>query len=114
MRGNAFPKFSFRAEPPFPFRNIPSWCDQSSLPKMISDVAKWLYKRADKEKLLRGKPLDAVIAACIFIACQQAHVPRTFHEICNLTQGPRAGVQPHSWVERGTCRCHRCVGWSIS
>ena len=37
-----------------------------------------------RERLLRGKPLDAVIAACIFIACRQAHVPRTFHEICNL------------------------------
>jgi len=40
---------------------------------------------SDEEKLLRGKPLDAVIAACIFIACRQAHVPRTFREICNLT-----------------------------
>lgn len=68
------------------FRDISSWCDQFSLPKTISDIAKQLYKRSDEEKLLRGKPLDAVIAACIFIACRQAHVPRTFREICNLTQ----------------------------
>jgi len=67
------------------FRDISSWCDQFSLPKMISDIAKQLYKRSDEEKLLRGKPLEAVIAACIFIACRQAHVPRTFREICNLT-----------------------------
>jgi transcription initiation factor TFIIB len=67
------------------FRDISSWCDQFSLPKTISDIAKQLYKRADEEKLLRGKPLEAVIAACIFIACRQAHVPRTFREICNLT-----------------------------
>ncbi|KAI0311028.1 cyclin-like protein [Amylostereum chailletii] len=67
------------------FRDISSWCDQFSLPKTISDIAKQLYKRSDEEKLLRGKPLDAVIAACIFIACRQAHVPRTFKEICNLT-----------------------------
>ena len=67
------------------FRNISSWCDQFSLPKTISDIAKQLYKRSDEEKLLRGKNLDAVIAACIFIACRQAHVPRTFREICNLT-----------------------------
>ncbi|CCM00438.1 uncharacterized protein FIBRA_02470 [Fibroporia radiculosa] len=67
------------------FRDIASWCDQFSLPKTISDIAKQLYKRSDEEKLLRGKPLDAVIAACIFIACRQAHVPRTFREICNLT-----------------------------
>ncbi|KAF8655343.1 hypothetical protein AX16_003116 [Volvariella volvacea WC 439] len=68
------------------FRDISSWCDQFSLPKTISDIAKQLYKRSDEEKLLRGKPLDAVIAACIFIACRQAHVPRTFREICNLTK----------------------------
>lgn len=67
------------------FRDISSWCDQFSLPKMISDIAKQLYKRSDEEKLLRGKPTDAVIAACIFIACRQAHVPRSFKEICNLT-----------------------------
>jgi transcription initiation factor TFIIB len=67
------------------FHDISSWCDQFSLPKTISDIAKQLYKCADEEKLLRGKPLDAVIAACIFIACRQAHVPRTFREICNLT-----------------------------
>jgi len=67
------------------FRDIGGWCDQFSLPKTISDIAKQLYKRSDEEKLLRGKPLEAVIAACIFIACRQAHVPRTFREICNLT-----------------------------
>ena len=67
------------------FCDISSWCDQFSLPKTISDIAKQLYKRSDEEKLLRGKNLDAVIAACIFIACLQAHVPRTFREICNLT-----------------------------
>ena len=68
------------------FRDISNMCDQFSLPKTISDIAKQLYKRSDEEKLLRGKPLDAVIAACIFIACRKAHVPRTFREICNLTK----------------------------
>jgi transcription initiation factor TFIIB len=71
------------------FRDISSWCDQFSLPKTISDIAKQLYKRSDEEKLLRGKSLDAVIAACIFIACRQARVPRTFREICNLTHVPK-------------------------
>ncbi|KAI9465106.1 cyclin-like protein [Lactarius psammicola] len=69
----------------YAFCDISSWCDQFSLPKTVSDISKQLYKRADEKKLLRGKPLDGVIAACIFIACRQAHVPRTFREICNLT-----------------------------
>ncbi|KAH9942570.1 cyclin-like protein [Amylocystis lapponica] len=80
------------------FRDIASWCDQFSLPKTISDIAKQLYKRSDEEKLLRGKSLDAVIAACIFIACRQAHVPRTFREICTLTHVSKktlASFQPY-------------------
>ncbi|KAH9029113.1 cyclin-like protein [Lactarius hengduanensis] len=66
-------------------RDISSWCDQYSLPKTISDITKQLYKRANEEKLLRRKPPDAVIAACVFLACRQARVPRTFSEICSLT-----------------------------
>lgn len=71
------------------FREISNMCDSFSLPKTISDIAKQLYKRADEEKLLKSKSLDAVIAACIFIACRQAHVPRTFREICQLTRVPK-------------------------
>jgi transcription initiation factor TFIIB len=67
------------------FRNITSWCDQFSLPKTTGDIAKQLYRRTEEEKLLRGKPLNAVTAACIFIACRQAHMPRAFREICDLT-----------------------------
>lgn len=68
------------------FRDISNWCDQFALPKIISDIAKQLYKRSEEEKLLRGKPLEAIIAACLFIACRQAHVPRSFREICTLTR----------------------------
>lgn len=74
------------------FRDISNMCDQFSLPKTISDIAKQLYKRAEEEKLLRGKSLNAVIAACIFIACRQAHVPRTFKEICHLTRVPKKTI----------------------
>jgi len=74
------------------FRDISNMCDQFSLPKTISDIAKQLYKRAEEEKLLRGKSLNAVLAACIFIACRQAHVPRTFKEICHLTRVPKKTI----------------------
>lgn len=71
------------------FRQISDMCEQISLPKSIGDIAKQLYKRADQEKVLRGKSVDAVVACCIFIACRQARVPRTFKEICNLTKVPK-------------------------
>lgn len=36
--------------------------------------------------MLKGKNQDAIIAACIFIACRQARVARTFKEIVALTK----------------------------
>ncbi|KAI5832162.1 transcription factor TFIIB repeat-domain-containing protein [Schizophyllum commune] len=67
------------------FRDISTRCDQFALPKTISDIAKQLYKRVHDEGVLKGKPQEAITAACIFIACRQAHVPRTFREFCDLT-----------------------------
>jgi transcription initiation factor TFIIB len=66
------------------FRDISNWCHQFSLPKTISDIVKRIYKRSYEARLLRRKPVEAVIAACIFVACRQAQVPRTFREICNI------------------------------
>jgi len=68
------------------FKKISQFCDSISLPKVISDTAKQLYKRVEEDKILKGKRMDAIVAACIFIACRQGHVPRTFREICNITK----------------------------
>jgi len=74
------------------WKEIGAMCDQISLPKSIADIAKQLYKRADSDKILRGKSQDAAVACCIFIACRQARVPRTFKEICQLTNVPKKTI----------------------
>ncbi|KAG8924025.1 transcription initiation factor IIB [Tulasnella sp. 419] len=71
------------------YREINDMCEKISLPKTIGDIAKGLYKRADQEKILRGKSTEAVVACCIFIACRQGRVPRTFKEVCQLTNVPK-------------------------
>jgi len=67
------------------FRAIQDMCEVISLTRHTTDTPKQLYKRVYEEKILKGKPNDAVVAACIFVACRQARVPRTFQEIVNLT-----------------------------
>jgi transcription initiation factor TFIIB len=59
------------------------------LPKVVSDIAKQLYKKVEDSKQLKGKTIQSIIAACIFIACRKANVPRTFKEICALTKVPK-------------------------
>ena len=56
----------------------------------ISNIAKQLYKRSDEEKLLRGKPLEAVISTCIFIACRQAMCL----ECCNVVHVSKRDAWP--------------------
>ncbi|KXN71290.1 transcription initiation factor IIB [Conidiobolus coronatus NRRL 28638] len=68
------------------FKEISALCDNLQLNKVISDIAKQHYKRAEEEKLLRGKPSNVIIAAAIFIALRTEKVPRTFKEICALTR----------------------------
>ncbi|CAG7848698.1 SubName: Full=Related to RRS1-regulator of ribosome biogenesis {ECO:0000313/EMBL:CCA69080.1} [Serendipita indica DSM 11827] len=83
------------------FEQIQSMCDQYSLPRSVSDTAKMLYRRTEEEKLLRGKQPDAIVAACLFIACRQAAVPRTFKEIVELTNVPKKQIgQCYKALER--------------
>ncbi|ORY77992.1 transcription initiation factor IIB [Leucosporidium creatinivorum] len=74
------------------FRDIGTMCDVISLPRSIVDTSKQLFKRVDEEKLLKGKSQDAIIAACIFIACRQGRVARTFKEIVALTNVPKKDI----------------------
>lgn len=72
------------------FQDISEMCARIQLPSTVSDIAKQLYARVDEENIvpyrLRNRnAYEATLAACVFIACRQARVPRTFVEICRLT-----------------------------
>ena len=68
------------------FDDIQRKCDSIHLPKMVSDTAKQLFRRAEEAKIARGKKTEAIVAAAIYVSCKVNRVPRTFPEICNLTK----------------------------
>ncbi|CAG8957560.1 hypothetical protein HYFRA_00010426 [Hymenoscyphus fraxineus] len=68
------------------YKEIGAHCDAVNIPKNVSDTAKHLFKLVDDAKAFKGKGQDAIIAGCIFIACRQCGVPRTFREIYALTK----------------------------
>jgi len=79
------------------FKEIQSMAERIGLSKVVADTAKQLYKkaedkRAEGEKSLRGKKQEPIIAACIYIACKQQKVPRSYKEICNLTKVPKKEI----------------------
>jgi len=68
------------------YKEIGAHCDAVNIPKNVSDTAKHLFKLVDDAKAFKGKSQEAIIAGCIFIACRQCGVPRTFREIFALTK----------------------------
>ncbi|CAK8673640.1 transcription initiation factor IIB-like [Clavelina lepadiformis] len=68
------------------FREISSMSDRINLPKNIVDRSNKLFKQVYESKSLKGRSNDAISAACLYIACRQEGVPRTFKEICAISR----------------------------
>ncbi|RLU17683.1 hypothetical protein DMN91_009919 [Ooceraea biroi] len=68
------------------FREINAMADRINLPKTIVDRANTLFKQVHDGKNLKGRANDAIASACLYIACRQEGVPRTFKEICAVSK----------------------------
>lgn len=68
------------------YGQISALCESFQIPKPVAETAKLLYKITDDGKVFKGKSQDAVIAGCIFIACRQHEMGRSFREIYKLTK----------------------------
>lgn len=67
------------------YKAIGQLCDHIDIPKSVQDSAKHIFKLTDDAKIFKGKSQEVIIAGCIFVACRQAKVARTFREIFALT-----------------------------
>lgn len=54
-----------------------------SLPKSIFETSSVIYRKAVKEHLIRGRSIQGISAAAVYIACRQCGLPRTLDEIAN-------------------------------
>lgn len=69
------------------FRSIGTMADRLGLVSTIKDRANEIYKKVEDLKSIRGRSQDAILAACLYIACRQEDKPRTFKEICSVANG---------------------------
>ncbi|MBA0792689.1 hypothetical protein Gohar_017165 [Gossypium harknessii] len=53
----------------------------------LKDRANEIYKKVEDQKSSRGRNQDALLAACLYIACRQEDKPRTVKEICSVANG---------------------------
>lgn len=50
----------------------------------VQDRADALFKQVNVSKTLKGRSNDGIASACLYIACRQESVPRTFKGLCSL------------------------------
>uniref|UniRef100_A0A8V0ZTE0 Transcription initiation factor IIB n=1 Tax=Gallus gallus TaxID=9031 RepID=A0A8V0ZTE0_CHICK len=68
------------------FKEITNMADRINLPRNIVDRTNNLFKQVYEQKSLKGRSNDAIASACLYIACRQEGVPRTFKEICAVSR----------------------------
>ncbi|KAG7277374.1 hypothetical protein CRUP_033329 [Coryphaenoides rupestris] len=58
----------------------------SSSDRAMLNATNNLFKQVYEQKSLKGRANDAIASACLYIACRQEGVPRTFKEICAVSR----------------------------
>lgn len=55
--------------------------EKLSLPNTVIERSAYLYRKAAKADLIRGRRLKTMVAACVYLACREMGTPRTIMEI---------------------------------
>ncbi|HDD25687.1 MAG TPA: transcription initiation factor IIB [Acidilobales archaeon] len=69
------------------------------LPKTVKEEAALIYRKAVEKGLIRGRSIESVVAAAIYIACRKYRIPRSLDEIASYTKAGRKDV----------ARCYRLL-----
>jgi transcription initiation factor TFIIB len=54
------------------------------LPDSAIEKAAYIYRKVQKERIVKGRSISAAIGASVYIACRDADIPRTLKEIATL------------------------------
>ncbi len=69
----------------FALSEISKIASNLNLPKNILETASVIYRRAVKEHLIRGRSIQGVTSAAIYVACRQCGLARTLEEIAQAS-----------------------------
>jgi len=70
-----------------------------SLSDSVIEKAAYIYRKAIERKLVKGRSIHGLVAACIYAACRNTETPRTLDDIANGINIRRKDV----------ARCYRLV-----
>lgn len=73
--------------------------DSLNLPSYVREEAARLYRTAIEKGLVRGRSIESVIAATVYLACRELKIPRSLDEVVKYTRVPRKDI----------ARCYRLL-----
>lgn len=63
-----------------------------SLPRSVREDASLIYRKALDKKLVRGRTIEGVVCASIYISCRISRIPRTLDEIAGISSASRKDI----------------------
>ena len=69
----------------FALSEISKIANALNLPRNILETASVIYRKAVKERLIRGRSIQGVTSAAIYVACRQCGLARTLEEIAQAS-----------------------------
>ena len=73
--------------------------DKLALTNAVIEKAAYIYRKAMERKLVRGRSIQGLVAACLYAACRNTETPRTLDDIANGINIRRKDV----------ARCYRLI-----
>ena len=73
--------------------------DKLALTDAVIEKAAYIYRKAMEKKLVRGRSIHGLMAACLYAACRNTETPRTLDDIANGINIRRKDV----------ARCYRLI-----
>ena len=59
---------------------------QLGIPKGVKETSAVMYRRAIERRLIRGRSIEAMVAAAVYASCRIRKVPRTLDELAKYTR----------------------------
>jgi transcription initiation factor TFIIB len=65
------------------FRQLGSLKDKLSLTNAVIEKTAYIYRKVQEAGLVRGRKVNTVLAASLYVACREFEIPRTLREIAS-------------------------------
>ena len=73
--------------------------DKLSLTDTVIEKSAYIYRKANEKKLVKGRSIQGLVAACVYAACRDTETPRTLDDVANGINIRRKDV----------ARCYRLI-----